>query len=94
MLTLLGEGPIVPPMSSTTLTTKTLPAIGTRVSAIDGPGVLLGDYAGTVVEHIDSRWGGAAVIALDHGGQAHCSGLTEVGIGWHLLPPNRDPKQN
>ena len=65
---------------------KKLPAVGTRVRAVDGPHFHSeDDNAGTVIEHVSSRWGVSAKVQMDDGSIQTCEGLREIGIGWRQL---------
>lgn len=62
-----------------------LPAAGTRVGIVCGPGEYPKDNAGTVLCQVTDRWGTHAVVMMDTGKINHCHGLTKVGIGTYQL---------
>ena len=68
-----------------TVTAPTLPAPASRIGIVCGPGQWPKDNAGTVLCHVENRWGKHAVCMMDSGKIHHCHGLTKVGIGTHQL---------
>lgn len=61
-----------------------LPAPGCRIGSVCGPGEYARDNAGTVICHIEDRWGQHAVVMMDSGRVDTCHGLKDGhGIGWH-----------
>lgn len=67
------------------ITSNTLPRPGQRVGTVSGPGEFPSDNAGTVLTQITDRWGTHALVMMDSGKVETCHGLTQRGIGWHLL---------
>lgn len=67
------------------ITPQLLPAPGARVGSVDGPGRFPKDNAGTVLCHVSDRWGTHALVLMDAGATNTVHGLTDVGIGWHLI---------
>jgi hypothetical protein len=68
-----------------TQATKTLPAPGSRVGVVCGPGESAKYNAGIVLCHNTDEWYTYAVVLMDSGKIQHCMGLTKVGIGWYAL---------
>lgn len=66
-------------------TVPKLPAPGQRVGAIDGPGVSASTRAGVVLTQMTGKWGAYALVLMDAGNVETCHGLTDQGIGWHVL---------
>lgn len=62
-----------------------LPAAGSRVGIVCGPGEFPKDNAGTVLCQVTDRWGSHAVVLMDTGAINYCHGLTKVGIGTYQL---------
>lgn len=64
------------------MNTPKIPAVGSRIYAVDGPG----DFRayGTVTAVVTDRWGTHAEVQMDDGETKTCHGLNNgPGIGWH-----------
>lgn len=69
-----------------TLCPITLPAPGSRIGRVCGPGEFPSDDAGIVLCHVEGRFGSWAEVLMDSGKTERCSGLNRSpGIGWHLI---------
>lgn len=71
-----------------------LPAPGQRIGSVCGPGEFPARNAGTVICHIEDRWGIHALVMMDSGRVDTCHGLKDgPGIGWHAVKPKADEKE-
>jgi hypothetical protein len=68
-----------------TISNITLPEAGQRIGTVCGPCENPKDNAGTVLCQVTDRWGTHAVVMMDSGKTQTCHGLTQRGIGWHLI---------
>lgn len=74
-----------------TITPQLLPAPGARVGIVCGPGEFPQDCAGTTLCHVTDRWGTHALVLMDAGDTRTVHGLTDVGIGAHLIAGQAAP---
>lgn len=62
-----------------------LPRAGSRIGIVCGPGEFPQDTAGTVLCHVEDRWGVHAVALMDDGTTRKVHGVTDRGIGVYQL---------
>lgn len=68
-----------------TFTAIKLPAAGSRIGVVCGPGEFPQDTKGTVLCHVTDRWGTHALALMDDGTMKKVHGLTTIGIGIYQL---------
>ena len=72
--------------NSQAISRPTLPAPGARVGVVCGPGEFPADAPGTVLCHVETRFGAHALVLMDSGEIRTCHGMNRgPGIGWHAL---------
>ena len=63
-----------------------LPAPGSRIGRVCGPGQFPSDDAGIVLCHVQGRFGEWAEVLMDSGRVERCHGMNKgPGIGWHYV---------